>query len=269
MRKAIEQEGTLILESGKKIVRAEIIDDGQGIRYYYTVPESESKKVQLQVGSKEFEEMFPIVDIENVSLQDSFMSYEPENNLEKRVKFNITRAKELGMKNFRKPCMDPSFEDDGETIIYCAGKKPAVGKSALWWNENAPKFMPEKNSRQIDDLEKDVSLGIIIKYLVEEKKYKVKDAWKAVCVNSKDIGHYHDSKNPKGDFERTGSRKVGKWYDLGNTRKIVKRRGASGFVLFGRNYSKDVNDHPLAVAVNIIFSNEEYSNSVGEIRLDV
>lgn len=269
MGKAIEQEGTLILGSGQKIVRAEIIDDGQGIRYYYTVPESESKKVQLQAGSKEFEEMFPIVDIENVSLQDSFMSYEPENNLEKRVKSNIIRAKELGMKNFRKPCMDPSFADDGETIIYCAGEKPAVGQSAVWWNENAPKFMPEKNSRQIDDLEKDVSLGIIIKYIVEEEKYKVKDAWKAVCVNSKDIGHYYNSKNSKGDFERTCSRKVGKWYDLGNTCKIVKRRGALGFVLFGGNYGNFGYDFPLAHANTLDYSNDGYCNSVGEIVLDV
>lgn len=225
-------------------------------------------KVQLQAGSKEFEEMFPIVDIENVSLQDSFMSYEPENNLEKRVKSNIIRAKELGMKNFRKPCMDPSFADDGETIIYCAGVKPAVGQSAVWWNENAPKFMPEKNSRQIDDLEKDVSLGIIIKYLVEEK-YKVKDAWKAVCVNSKDIGHYHDSKNPKGDFERTGSRKVGKWYDLGNTCKIVKRRGASGFVLFGGDYFNRGDYFPLADACTFCNSVDAYFDSVGELVLDV
>lgn len=264
MRKAIEQEGMLILGSGQKIVRSEIIDDGQGIRYYYTVPES-----QLQAGSKEFEEMFPIVDIENVSLQDSFMSYEPENNLEKRVKSNIIRAKELGMKNFRKPCMDPSFADDGETIIYCAGEKPAVGRPAVWWNENAPKFMPEKNSRQIDDLEKDVSLGIIIKYFVEEEKYKVKDAWKAVCVNSKDIGHYRDSKNPKGDFERTGSRKVGKWYDLGNTCKIVKRHGASGVVLFGAFYLNCGDSYPLADAHAINFSFVGYFNSVGELVLDV
>lgn len=249
MIKATEQERTLI--SG------------------YTIPESESKKVQLQAGSKEFEEMFPIVDIENVSLQDSFMSYEPKNDLEKRVKSNIIRAKELGMKNFRKPCMDPSFADDGETIIYCAGEKPAVGKSALWWNENAPKFMPEKNSRQIDDLEKDVSLGIIIKYLVEEEKYKVKDAWKAVCVNSKDIGHYHDSKNPKGDFERTGSRKVGKWYDLGNTCKIVKRRGASGFVLFGGYYNVNGDNYPLADDFTIYVPFYGYYGSVGELVLDV
>lgn len=184
MRKAIEQEGMLILGSGQKIVRTEIIDDGQGIRYYYTVPESESKKVQLQVGNEEFEKMFPIVDIENVSLQDNFMQYEPETDLEKRVKANIIRAKEIGMKNFRKPCMDPSFADDGETIIYCAGEEPAVNKSALWWYEKASKLMPEKNIRMIDDLQKDAWLGILIKELVEDEIYEVKEAWKAVCVDS-------------------------------------------------------------------------------------
>ncbi len=67
MSKATEQEWVLKSYGGQKIVRAEIIDNGQGIRYY-TIPESESEKVQLQVDSKEFEEMFPIVDIENVSL---------------------------------------------------------------------------------------------------------------------------------------------------------------------------------------------------------
>mgnify|MGYP006990127188 CR=1 FL=1 len=55
-----------------------------------------------------------------------------------------------------------------------------MGKSADWWEENAPKFMPEKNSRPIDDLEKDVWLGIIIKELIDEG-YKVVKAWKAVC----------------------------------------------------------------------------------------
>lgn len=266
MSKATEQERTLISDSGQKIVRAEIIDNGHGIRYY-TIPELESKK--LQAGSKEFEEMFLIVDIENVSLQDSFMLYEPENNLGKRVKSNIIRAKELGMKNFRKPCMDPSFADDGETIIYCAGERPALGQSPVWWNENAPKFMPEKNSRQIDDLEKDVSLGIIIKYLVEEEKYKVKDAWKDVCVNSKNIGHYHDSKNSKRALEMTGSRKVGKWYDLGNTCKIVKIRGASGFKVFGGDFGNNGGDFPLADASTIKWSHRVFSSSVGEIVTDV
>ena len=105
--------------------------------------------------------------------------------------------------------------------------------------------------------------------MVEEEKYKVKDAWKAVCVNSKDIGHYHDSKNPKRDFERTGSRKVGKWYDLGNTYKIVKRHGALGFVRFGGDYNDVGSFSPLASVYTIDDSNYRYKYSVGELVLDV
>lgn len=216
-----------------------------------------------------FEKMFPIVDIESVSLQDSFMRYEPENDVGERVKSNIIKAKKIGMKNFRKPCMDPSFADDGETIIYCAGRKPAVGKSANWWEENALNFMPEKNSRQIDDLEKDVSLGIIIKYLLEVEKYNLGYAWRTVCFDSAKIGHCRDSENPKGDFEVTGSRKVGKWYDLGNTCKIVKRRGSSGFELFGTSYNLMGKNYPLAYFSSIYNHYNGCKYSVGEFALDV
>ena len=95
------------------------------------------------------------------------------------------------MKNFRIPAMDPSLDDEGETIIYCPGRKPAVGKSAYWWYKNAPRFMANKNSRMRDNLEHDVVLGVMqIKYLVEEKGYEVAEAWMAVCVDSKDLGHY-------------------------------------------------------------------------------
>lgn len=218
----------------------------------------------LTSGSEEFEKMFPIVDIENVSLQDSFMKYEPENDIEERVKANIIRAKEFGMKNFRKPCMDPSFADDGETIIYCAGKKPAVGKSADWWEENAPKFMPEKNSRPIDDLEKDVWLGIIIKELIDEG-YKVVKAWKAVCFDSTKIGHYSNSRNAKHDLQGTGCRKIGRWYDLGNTCKIVKKRVAPGFELFSGEFSNSGFRYPLAQTRKFY----TFYYSVGELRLDV
>lgn len=269
MRETTEQEKILRIDSGEKIVRVEIVEDGHGIKYY-TIPELESQKVQYEAGSKEFEEMFPIVDIENVSLEDSFMQYEPKTEKGKRVKASIIEAKRIRMKNFRIPAMDPAFADDGETIIYCAGREPAVGKSPKWWYENAPKFMPSKNSRLRDDLEHDVVLGVmLIKYLVEEKGYRVAKAWEAVCVNSKDLGHYWNSENAKHKFETTGSRQIGKCFDLGNTCKIVKKREASGFVLFGGDYVGDGDDYPLADANSISFPNNDYDCSVGELVLDV
>ena len=214
--------------------------------------------------------MFPIVDIENVSLEDEFIHYVPQTANEKRVKESIIKAKEIGMKNFRIPAIDPSFDDDGDTIIYCAGRKPAVDKSAKWWYENAPKFMPSKNSRLRDDLEHDVVLGVmLIKYLVEEKGYQVAEAWRAVCVDSKDLGHYRNSKNAKHVLETTGSRQIGKCFDLGNTCKIVKEREVSGFVIFGSSFCNGSNYCPLADGDSIDEPDDDYDVSVGELALDV
>lgn len=269
MSKTTEQEWMLTASRGQKIVRVEIVNDGRGIKYY-TIPELESKKVQPQPGSKEFEEMFPIVDIENVSLEDEFMQYEPQTTNEKRVKASIIKAKEIGMKNFRIPAMDPSLDDDGETIIYCAGRKPAVGKSPIWWYENAPKFMPSKNSRLKDDLQADVVLGVMrVKQLVEKEGYKVAEAWEAVCNNSKDLGHFKNSKCAKKELETTGCRMIGNCFDLGNTCKIVKKRETLGFVHFGGDYDAFSLNYPLAYACSIISPNYGYAFGVGEIVLDV
>ena len=269
MRKATEQEWMLTTSSKQKIVRVEIVNDGHGIKYY-TIPELDSKKVPFQPGSQEFEEMFPVVDIEGVSLEDEFLQYEPQNVNGKRVKESLVKAKEIGMKNFRIPAIDPSLDDDGKTIIYCEGKLPAVGKSVDWWNENAPKFMPDKNSRLKDDLQADVVFAVMrIKPLVEEKGYNVEDAWEAVCADSKDLGHYWNSKNAKHVFEKTGSRQLGKCFDLGNTFKIVKKHEDSGFLLLGGNFYLDSEIYPLASVVSIDGSNKGYNDSVGELVLDV
>ena len=225
------------------------------------------KVVRFKDSSKEFEEMFPVVEIENVSLNDSFMQYNPKTSQEKRVKSSIIKAKETGMRNFRKAAMDPSFADDDKTIIYCTGKKPAVGGLGNFWDEIFKNFIPEKNSRLIDDLEKDVSLGVLIKYLVEKRKYKVRKAWKTVCVNSKDIAHCDNSKDAKHEFEETGSRPIGKWFDLGNTCKIVKKREGSGYLIFGTCY--DYKNGNLADVSDIGFPYDDCNLSVGELVMDV
>lgn len=265
-------EGRMVITVGEEITRVNIIDGGKAAEILFSVSESCEKKsetVEPNVGSQEFEEMFPIVDIEGLSLEESFMQYEPQTSNEKRVKASIIKAKEIGMKNFRIPAMDPALDDDGETIIYCAGRKPAVGKSPQWWYKNAPKFMPSKNSRLKDDLQADVVLGVMrIKCLVEEG-YQVVEAWKAVCVNSKDLGHYWNSKNAKHEFETTGSRQIGKCFDLGNTCKIVKKREASGFVLFGGSYNLCSSGYPLADADSINGPFSGCNGSVGELVLDV
>ena len=269
MSKTTEQEWMLTASRGQKILRVEIVNDGRGIKYY-TIPELECKKGQPQPGSKEFEKMFPIVDIEGISLEDEFMQYEPQTDNEKRVKASIIEAKKNGMRNFRIPSMDPSFDDDEETIIYCTGRKPAVGKSPIWWYKNAPKFMPSKNSRLKDDRQADIVLGVMrIKQLVEKEGYKVAEAWDAVCNDSKKLGHYWNSKNAKHELERTGSRQIGNCFDLGNTFKIVKDSVFSDFMSVGGYYNQNSSTHPLAYMRR--YSENEYINCeyiVGELVLD-
>lgn len=228
---------------GKRIVRAEIIDNGQAIKCHI------DENVCLD--AKQFETMFPIVDIEGISLEDSFMKYEPKDITGRRVKTNIIEAKRIGMKNFRVPAIDPSFADDGETIIYSVGREPAVGKPASWWEENAPNFMPEKNSQIINDLEQDVWAGTVIKNLIEEKEYEIDEAWETACIDSKKI--VYDDTDPideeTHELELTGSGTIGKWMDLANTMKIVKKHVGLGYVLYSAISEEDVGYwFPFAIA---------------------
>lgn len=223
----------------------------------------------LKFTNEEFEKMFAIVDIEGISLNDPFMQYVPEEIAEARLKDSIIRAKEIGMKNFRIPTIDPSLTEDGKSIIYCAGKKPAVGKTPIWWEENAFKFMPEKNSKMCDDIEYGVVLGVMhIKDLVDNG-CEVRKAWKKICVDTINTIGVEES-----NFELTGSRPVGKFYDLSNTYKIVKKRGTSLYTIFGGHHNCLNFDFPLAIADDItvadyIKSNYDFRNSIGVIRLDV
>lgn len=212
--------------------------------------------------NKEFEELFPIVDIEGLSLDEAFMQYEPKDLRGKRVKKSLIRAKQKKMKNFRKPIMDPSIVDD--KIFFSKGGKPALNKEPSWWEQKAKEFMPEKNSRLISQMERDVFLGLLVKELVEQG-YSIVNAWKTVCFNSRKIGHYSNSKDYKNYFEPTGSRPMGRWCDLANTCKIVKaNHRANEFMCYGGSYRHDACYYPLAEArkdCNIWVS-------VGEIVLD-
>ncbi len=215
-----------------------------------------------------FNERFPIVRASTLSLKDSFLKHKPQTMEQERLKNSITAGIKAGLKDFRHPAMDPSL--DNGNIVYVKGKKPAVGKSPKYWDSKAKKFMPEKNSRMGSRLKYDAFLCLLIKHLIEEKGYKVADAWKAVCDDSRKLGHYRNSKNAKGKLEPTGSRKVWKFYDWVNTCKIVKdENSASGFSLVGGGYCNDSDYYPLADVDTIYDPDYCYYYGVVWLVLDV
>lgn len=257
MSKAMEQRTVIEVEG--KITRVSI--NGGKIEIF-SIP----KGVNLEEikGTQEYiEKYFPIAKASTLSLENKFLKHEPETEEQRKFKNALISAIKSGLSGFRAQRMDACFDEEGN-ICFKAGMKPAVGKlSANDWKRVAKEFLPEKGSRLGTTKERIAFLGLLIKYLIEEKGYEVKDAWKAVCDQSKDLGHYWDSENAKHDFEDTGSRQIGEWCDLANTCKITEDDEAGGFSLVGGNYNNNGNNYPLADVNSINNPNNVYNNSVG------
>lgn len=90
--------------------------------------------------------LFPVVPASQLSLNDDFLNYEPESYEQQILKDGIEGAIKDGVKDFRRPIIDPSINEKGE-IFFEFGNKPAVGKSILWWEKAAKKYKPSKHSR--------------------------------------------------------------------------------------------------------------------------
>ena len=172
-----------------------------------------------------------------------------------------------GVKDFYRPVLDPSFNDDGTGICYEFGKKPAVGKSYNWWEKAAKKF--DSSCRLGTRYEYVAFLGVLIKKLVENG-WSLSNAWKAVCKDSKALGHYSNSWNKKNAFEDTGSREVCGFFDLANTFKILSEDDKTGvlFWLAGGGYYGHSDNYPLAGLRYDFYRDCDRNDSVGWLAFD-
>jgi len=213
----------------------------------------------------EFNTEFKLVEAEMLSLDDFFMSHQPTTLREKATKKLIFTAITKGVKNFYCARLAPSLTDDGEGIVFEAGKMPAVGKSYNWWQEAARNYKPEKNSRLGIRIEFGAYMAVLIKELMEAGM-PVDEAWYAVCNDSSKLGHYSTSENASDDFEPTGSREVCGLYDLGNTYKLLAEEcpgNLEGFWVAGGKYCDAGTSYPIADIDYDLFPDEPCDNSVG------
>ena len=192
-----------------------------------------------------WEGIFKKVHASELRLDDAFMKHQPKTEAEKRFKERVQKVIKAGLRDFWRPVCDPSFDGNGG-ICFEPGKKPAVGKSYNWWAKAAKEFKPEQGSRLGTKNEYIAFLAVLIKELVNSGK-SVEWAWNAVCNDSKELGHYWNSKNAKHAFENTGSREICGFFDLANTYKILAEdEEAGGFWLASGNYVSNDNLSPLA-----------------------
>lgn len=229
--------------------------------------EMNGKMITTNVWIPEMEDIFPVVRASKLSVNDSYLQYIPETDAQKEAKKMIICAINMGnLKDFRKPVMDPSVDEDGE-IFFAKGNLPAIGFSAEWWEDKAKKLMPEKNSRIGTKKEYAAFLAVIIKTLVEEEGFKVEWAWRAVCDNSRNLGHYSDSLFGTLGVEPTGDRPVGKWFDLANTRKIIKT-GAFFYSLVSGGCELEGDASPLAKIKRMESARMNCGNATGWVIMD-
>lgn len=255
---------------GGRITNAKVLDDGT---CNLTIEMMESKVLVAAVVTLEKtvvenpQDAFVLVEASKLSLSDEFMKYKPKTEREEEFKEQLTEVIKKGVKDFWRPKYDPSFNEEGTGICYVEGKRPAVGKSYNWWSNVAKAFCPERNSRLGTKSEYVAFLGVLIKKLVESG-WKVEEAWRAVCYDSMELGHYSNSKNAKNEFEDTSSRAICGFFDLANTYKILAEdEEAIGFWLAGGVYCSNSNSDPLADCYHDFNRVDGNGNSAGWLVL--
>lgn len=219
------------------------------------------------------ERYFPVVEVESLTMGDRFLrEHVPRSRNEERIWRSCESAIRYRTRNFRRNCISPSLNKEGK-IVFTKGGKPAVGKPARWWAENAKYVLPEHKSRLATVYEEDLFNGMLIRYLIKESGFTVSEAWNAVCRKSARLGNFWDSPGSPHALEPTGSRKIGRFADLGNTCKIVSSlENEAKFCYYGGDFWDLSHECPLGSLIGI--PNEEvervtYDRSVGVIVMEV
>lgn len=215
------------------------------------------------------EKMLVLVEASKLSPMDDFMKHEPRTEREKKLKEKLISLMTKGIKDFYRPRLDPTFTEGGHRIRYVVESKPAVGKSYIWWEYTAKQLWPERNSRLGTEDEYVAFLGVLIKMMVASGK-NTEWAWNALCNDSKEIGHYWNSKDGKTGLQHTGSCCIcSEFCDLANTYKILASNGSGGIFAQASGSSCSLGkDNPIFSFFETGDIRRNLNNSVGWIVFD-
>lgn len=206
------------------------------------------------------------VEASSLSLTDPFMQYEGKSRKEKKLKSLLEEVIATGVPDFYRPKNDPSLTEN-DKIRFTAGRKPAVGKSYFWWRLASRMVCFERNSRLGTKSQYIAFLGVLIKKLVENGM-EVSSAWKAVCCDSIELGHYWNSTDAH-TMLPTGTHEVCGFCDLANTRKILATDSGDGpFWKVGGYFACNSSRFTLAEIESHLGVSELQDNAVGWIVFD-
>lgn len=198
-----------------------------------------------------------------------WLNHQPTTRRQKATLNLYLDAKAKGrLHTFTCMTIDPSVKDG--KLVYQKGLPIKTGFSQKRWAKMLKEYNPSRNSRQMTRTEYACRNLFLIQRLVESG-YEIKEAWEAVCDDSRKIGHYRNSDNPKNDFEPTGSREVCGFCDLGNAWKFIAEDSwdeAGGFWVAGGNYNNYSYKYPVADLYHCSYVGNGRDYGVGMLALD-
>lgn len=230
------------------------------------------KKTELEIKSKiKSLDDKRLINIDHSSEEffDTVLDFYTDNKEIRNFKEAVEDVKKAELTPFWRPVMDPSIE--GEKVIYKEGNKPATGYSFNKWRQMTSEMpaVEGKTWKVGTEYQYYAFLVWLINKLVENYGWSVKEAMEAVVLDSKELGHYYNSKNAMHDFETTGSREICGVFDLANTSKIIdcSNTKAGGFWLAGGDYYCDSCVCPLADLDHCYVVGNDCNYSVGWLVL--
>lgn len=236
----LEMKITIPEVKGGRCVWAEM-KDGY-ILAKFEIEENEEKNENSSISESELE-----CRIDPNIFVGEWLEHQPTTPRQKETLALYQEAKAKGrLHAFTCMTVDPSVKDG--KLVYQKGLPIKTGFSQRQWAKMLKEYNPSRNSRQMTRTEYACRNLFLIQRLVESG-YKIEEAWRAVCDDSREIGHYYNSDNAKGDFEPTGSREVCGFCDLANAWKFIAEDSweeAGGFWAAGGDFYYDCYDFPVA-----------------------
>ena len=198
-----------------------------------------------------------------------WLNHQPTTRRQKETLNLYLDAKANGrLHTFTCMTIDPSVKDG--KLVYQKGLPIETGFSQNQWAKMLKDYNPSRNSRQMTRTEFACRNLFLIQKLVKSG-YEIEEAWKAVCDDSRKIGHYRNSDNPKHGFEPTGSREVCGFCDLGNAWKFIAEDPwdvSGGFWAAGGDCNDGSDHYPVADLVRNCHVDCYYGSGVGMLALD-
>jgi hypothetical protein len=226
-------------------------------------------EMELKLRDEELLKKFKIIPATQISVNDSFLNYisksKEQMNFKEKI-LNVLMNEDI--KNFRVQGYDPRLKNN--EIIFESGLLPELGKSPLWWEENAKNVLKSKNSRLGNENERLLFVAYILKRLVETNWNKISYCWHEICNDSVNIARYiNNTLYYDFVYERTGDKRVvSEFSDLGNVSKIIKSSNDNKFYHVGGARYLNSYEAPIINQSNINYPENNDNLAVGWIVMD-